>query len=145
MNLYLASPFFDDEQIDRISRIETALAKNNTVNSVFSPRKSEVKDCEVGTKQWSKKVFKLDTDEIKKADAIIAIIDYVEDNVDSGTAFEIGYAKAINKPIIIFHEKDNNVNLMLSNSSIAYLTKVEEVKNYDFNNLPESYYEGKVF
>ncbi|UQS85494.1 nucleoside 2-deoxyribosyltransferase [Apilactobacillus apisilvae] len=145
MNLYLASPFFNDDQINRVSKIELALSKNKTVDNVFSPRKSEIKDCKIGSEEWSKKVFKLDTDEIKKADAIIAIIDYVDDNVDSGTAFEIGYANSMNKPVIVFHEKDNNVNLMISNSLNAYLTKFDEVEQYNFKTLPKSSYTGKVF
>jgi len=41
-NVYLAGPFFDDEQISRIERAEKALAANPQVNRVFSPRLSEI-------------------------------------------------------------------------------------------------------
>lgn len=146
MKLYLAGPFFDDEQIDRIQRIEKALDNNPSVSGYFSPRKSNVNDgAEIGSSQWSKDVFQLDVDEIKKADAVIAIIDFVDDNVDSGTAFEIGYAYAIDKPVVLFHEKDAIVNLMLSNVSKSYLTKVSDVEKFDFKEMPEYHYEGEVF
>ena len=36
--VYLAGPFFDDEQIDRIERLEKALTENQTVSDFFSPR-----------------------------------------------------------------------------------------------------------
>ena len=36
--IYLASPFFDEEQIDRVSRAESAFATNAAASSVFSPR-----------------------------------------------------------------------------------------------------------
>lgn len=146
MKLYLAGPFFDDEQIDRIQRIEKALDNNPSVSEYFSPRNSKVNDgAEIGSSQWSKDVFQLDVDEIKKADAVIAIIDFVDDNVDSGTAFEIGYAYAIDKPVVLFHEKDAIVNLMLSNGSKSYLTKVDDVEKFDFKEMPEYHYEGEVF
>ncbi|WP_340137537.1 nucleoside 2-deoxyribosyltransferase [Apilactobacillus bombintestini] len=146
MNLYLAGPFFDDEQIDRVERVEKALNQNTTVDNFFSPRLSTVdKSLEVGSDEWSKAVFKLDVDEIKKADAVIAIIDFVDDNVDSGTAFEIGYAHAINKPVILFHEKSGNVNLMLSNGSNSYLTTIDDIVKFDFVKIPEYKYNGKVF
>lgn len=146
MRLYLAGPFFDDEQVNRIERIEKALDANKTVSDYFSPRNSNVNDgAEIGSSQWSKDVFQLDVDEIKKADAVIAIIDYVDDNVDSGTAFEIGYAFAIGKPVVLFHEKEAIVNLMLSNGSKSYLTKVSDVESFDFEKMPEYHYEGEVF
>ena len=41
MRIYLAGPFFSDEQIDRIARAEQALTQNQTVDSFFSPRLSD--------------------------------------------------------------------------------------------------------
>ena len=39
--VYLAGPFFDDDQIDRIERMEKALAANPTVSEFFSPRNEQ--------------------------------------------------------------------------------------------------------
>ena len=38
MQIYLAAPFFSDEQIDRVARIEAALEANPTVTDFYSPR-----------------------------------------------------------------------------------------------------------
>jgi nucleoside 2-deoxyribosyltransferase len=146
MKLYLAGPFFDDDQVERVESIEQALDSNPTVDAYFSPRNSDhLLKTKPGSKEWSEEVFNLDVNEIKKADAVIAIIDFINDSVDSGTAFEIGYAHAINKPVVLFHEKNSIVNLMLTNGSNSYLTKVSDVAKYDFNKMIKYTYDGQVF
>ena len=144
-NIYLAGPFFDDEQIERISRVERALAANPQVDHVFSPRLNEIRDLVEGTPKWSDATFKMDTDEIDRADVVVALADYVDDQVDSGTAFEIGYAFHSGTPVVLLHEKDNKVNLMLSESLHAYLQRAEDLATYDFETRPESHYDGPVF
>ncbi|WP_304053657.1 nucleoside 2-deoxyribosyltransferase [Levilactobacillus namurensis] len=144
-NIYLAGPFFDDEQVERIGRAEAALAANPQVGRVFSPRKNEIRDLTLGTPKWSDATFKMDVREIDQADVVVALIDYVDDQVDSGTAFEIGYAYHSQKPLVILHEKDTKVNLMLSESLTAYLQSTDALKTYDFATLPTSRYDGPVF
>ena len=58
-NIYLAGPFFSDEQIDRVSKVESALRENPTVNQFFSPRLSDENDDNIndGSPQWAKGVF----------------------------------------------------------------------------------------
>ncbi|CAJ1227513.1 nucleoside 2-deoxyribosyltransferase [Levilactobacillus zymae] len=143
-NIYLAGPFFDDEQLERIGRAEQALAQNPQVGHVFSPRAHEVRDFEMGTPAWCAKTFKMDTDQIDAADVVVALADYVDDQVDSGTAFEIGYAYHSHTPVILVHEKDNIVNLMLAESLQAYLTHTDDLVTYDFAQLPANRYEGEV-
>lgn len=143
-NIYLAGPFFDDEQLERIGRAEKALAANPQVNRVFSPRLNEVRDFEMGTPTWCAKTFKMDTDQIDAADVVVALADYVDDQVDSGTAFEIGYAYHSHTPVVLVHEKDNIVNLMLAESLQAYLTQADALATYDFATLPANRYEGEV-
>ncbi len=36
--IYVASPFFSPEQVDRVKRLEAALAANPTVTDYYSPR-----------------------------------------------------------------------------------------------------------
>ena len=38
VNIYIASPFFSDDQVDRVQRVEQALTANKTVDKFFSPR-----------------------------------------------------------------------------------------------------------
>ena len=42
MQIYLAAPFFSEEQIDRVARIEAALEANPTVTDFYSPRHHQI-------------------------------------------------------------------------------------------------------
>lgn len=144
--IYLAGPFFDDEQLNLVKEIERALTVNPTVSEFFSPRKGSVNNTdEIGSDHWAKATFEKDISEIRKADAIVAILDYPHDNPDSGTAFEIGYAYSLDKPIVLLHTADNAINLMISQAARAYLKSIKELKTYNFNTLPVFPYSGKNF
>ncbi|KRM90516.1 nucleoside 2-deoxyribosyltransferase [Fructilactobacillus florum] len=141
--IYLASPFFDAEQVTRIEKIEQALTQNPTVTSYFSPRKYKLQgDYQEFTKPWAQAIYRVDMEHLMAADAVLAIVDFVDDQVDSGTAYEIGAAVQMKKPVIVFQEKTATVNLMISESLQAYLKDPAAVAGYDFEKLPRSEYEG---
>lgn len=153
LKIYLASPFFNEEQIERVKRVEEALKANTTVGAFFSPRLQQLNHLPFGTPEWSEAVFLNDIKHIQWADAVVAVIDFdgdtslhgsVHNHVDSGTAMEIGYAFATGKPVILVHEKGGIVNLMLSESCRAYFTKAEEVADYNFINRPKVKFTGGV-
>lgn len=145
--VYLAGPFFDDEQIDRISRMEEALTANAKVASFFSPRKAELsEELVMGTPEWAAAVFEVDRENIDDADVVTAVIDYEDTHVDPGTAWEIGYANAIGKPVILVKEKtDGSVNLMMGIPAHGVLTSVSEIESYDFDTMPVSSWTGDMF
>ncbi len=145
--IYLAGPFFSDEQIDRIHRVENALKNNPTVDSFFSPMETNTTDenGEQFTPQWANRVFKLDTEEIDKADVVCAVTDFVHQNMDSGTAFEVGYAFATKTPVVCLQELDEPLNLMIGQALRYYTKSVDELAKYDFNQLPANKYTGKTF
>ncbi|MCW0952735.1 nucleoside 2-deoxyribosyltransferase [Weissella ceti] len=144
--IYLAGPFFDEDQIDRISRMEEALTANPKVASFFSPRKAEFKDLVMGTPEWAAAVFDIDRTNIDAADVVTAVIDYEGTHVDPGTAWEIGYANAIGKPVILVKEKPaGSVNLMMGVPAHAVLTDVAEIETYDFDAMPVSSWQGDMF
>ncbi|WP_461239613.1 nucleoside 2-deoxyribosyltransferase [Paucilactobacillus sp. N302-9] len=146
-HIYLAGPFFSDEQLDRIQKVETALATNPTVSDFFSPRKSDESDdqTEFGSPAWAKRVFKKDVTEIDRADALLVITDFVHENMDSGTAFEVGYAFNQHKPIVLLQELDAPLNLMISQAATYYTKSIADVAQYNFDTLPENEYTGKTF
>ncbi|PWG00713.1 nucleoside 2-deoxyribosyltransferase [Levilactobacillus bambusae] len=144
MKIYLAGPFFDDEQINRIKRVEEALSTNVTVTDFFSPRAEQIENLEVGTPEWAQAIFDNDVDHLQDADVVVAVSDFVGDNVDSGTAFEVGYAVRAEIPVVLLHEKESPVNIMLSQSLTAYLTDAAQLAAYDFKTMPESHYNGPV-
>ncbi|MCP0887174.1 nucleoside 2-deoxyribosyltransferase [Ligilactobacillus sp. WILCCON 0076] len=142
--IYLAAPFFNDAQNNRISAVKHALEQNPTVANVFEPAKHSYKNAEFGTLEWQKAAFGLDTSQIVKADAVVAIIDYkLEDSdneADSGTAFEIGFAYGTRTPIIIVQfDPEKEINLMIRQAMTAYFdvnkNGLTALSNYDFDEL----------
>lgn len=143
--IYLASPFFDEEQINRVSRAESALAKNETASSVFSPREHQHEEFEMFSHEWRIATYNGDVDAINDADIMVAVIDYVGQEVDPGTAWEFGYAVANNIPVIVVKEKEGAVNLMMGIPLTAYLTSVDDLATYDFDAVTEIPFTGEIF
>ena len=116
MKLYLASPFFNDEQVEREERIKKKLRDLGI--TVLSPK--EFCFCPPdASDELREKVFADNIQHINEADAIFAITN----GKDMGTIFEAGYAYAINKPIIYFCEGlSGQFNLMLAQSGRIVLT-----------------------
>lgn len=154
VKIYLASPFFNDEQIWLVAFLEKVLSDNETVGEIFSPRLQQLDHLPFGTPEWSQSVFQNDVKHIDWADVVVAVIDFegqtvlygqeAHNHVDSGTAFEIGYAYATNKPVVLVHMKGGIVNLMLSESATAYVTWASDLLDYDFKAMPEIKYSGGV-
>lgn len=143
--IYLAGPFFDDEQIERIERVEAALAENPTVGDVFSPRKAEAIHRE-GSPAWAQEIFEMDRQHIDQAEVMLAVIDYEQTYVDPGTAWETGYAAAKRKPVVLLKEKaDGTINLMMGVPAQAVLTAVTDLAGYDFGQLPAQAWTGPMF
>lgn len=142
MRIYLAGPFFSPEQIARIEKVEAALRQNPTVDSFFSPRQSDENDApsaEVGSPAWAKQIFAKDVAEIDQADALVVVADYVHANVDSGTAFEVGYGYHAHKPLIILQElADEPLNLMIGQAAHYYTQSIASLATYDFTTLPSN-------
>lgn len=149
MKIYLASPFFDEEQVERVKRVEKALADNPTVTEVFSPRSQQVEHLEHGSDEWRDFVYNNDIKHIEWCDAVVAVHDYVGEHVDPGTGFEIGYGKALNKFIVLYQEKDPvteaPVNLMLTDSLDVYIQDIDKLAEYDFNEKKRNRFENYSF
>ena len=143
-SIYLASPFFDEDQIDRVKRVETALDNNKTVGEEFSPRKSQFPELTIGSPEWKLTAYKHDLDHLNAADVVVAVSDFTDESVDSGTAFEIGYAVAKEKTVVLVHEKSGLVNLMLAQGAKTYVEHAEELKALNFDELPVQQYNGEV-
>lgn len=119
--VYLASPFFKPEQIERIEFIEKLLEEYGY--KVFSPRKEFVVKPDASSED-RKKGFNGNCEAIDKCDFVLA----VTDGKDMGTIWEAGYAFAKNKPILYFAETlgNNDFNLMLAESGQLGVCKSRE-------------------
>ncbi|WP_232790053.1 nucleoside 2-deoxyribosyltransferase [Bacillus sp. SN10] len=142
LKVYLASPFFNEEEIERVAFVEKTLRAKGL--EVFSPREHQNEHLEFGSKEWRKATFDNDVKEILKCDIIVAV-----HSLDSGTNWELGAGSVIQRPIILF---DDNTklprNIMLTESCHAFLESREALEAYDFDvridELEKVYYEGEV-
>ncbi len=98
--IYLAAPFFDLGQKWLVNECRNLLLDFG--NNVFSP----LHDAGIGEPLI---IAPKDIEAIEKADVIFAILN----GTDPGTLFEIGYARAKNKRIIVFHENVSEVDLFM--------------------------------
>ncbi|WP_040950957.1 nucleoside 2-deoxyribosyltransferase [Gorillibacterium massiliense] len=136
--VYLASPFFNEKEITILEQVEKILADKGL--NVFSPFRNNVKNVEVGSRQWSIETFMKDIKYIKWSEIVVGI--YHGNYSDSGTAWELGYAFATDKPVILIHVGEIS-NLMVHEGSHANIT-LEELNEYDFDKLPSSFYTGEM-
>lgn len=137
--VYLASPFFNPKEVDYVEQVEKILAEKGL--EVFSPMRNQYEHLDAGTRHWSIEIFRNDVKFIDWSEIVVAI--YHGNYSDSGTAWELGYAYGTNKPVIVVHVGENS-NLMVHEGGHANIT-LEELKDYDFNKLPSSFYEGEMF
>jgi len=127
--IYIASPFFNPEEIAFIQRIEQELDSYNV--EYFSPRHSgTLQDMSEEEKQKSKaKIYKENIDNIRLCDIMVAVID----GRDTGTIWEMGYATALGKDIISISNYNYGLNVMLAKSVRIHIVDidllVEVVKN----------------
>lgn len=138
--IYLASPFFDDNENHHVENMEKILRKMG--HTVFSPRENQLDHLEFGSRAWRTDVFRNDINHIQWADIVFAINKGFYD--DTGTAMEIGYAYALGKPILVYNPTSEKLNLMVTDSLHAYFTNFSDILNYDFNTLPIRPYNGEV-
>lgn len=129
--VYLASPFFKDEEL--LDMIKVLGSLRNKGLEVFAPFENQNKELNFGSEEWREATFKSDVEAIEESDVVVAIVG--GNYMDSGTAWEIGYAYAKEKPVIIVNPHGETVNLMISDSLHAYLESLEELENYDFGTM----------
>ena len=140
MKIYLASPFFNDEELKNVKKAEEILMKRGF--QVFSPRLNEVRNDEnTQSALWSKETFMNDRRFIDWADAVVML--YYGGYSDSGTAWECGYAYGTHTPVVVVH-LGNDSNLMVHEGSHSNI-KLEDLATYDFDKMPSLPYNGKMF
>ena len=138
MKIYLASPFFNEKELENVKIAEKILTERGF--SLFSPRLNEVRTDE-NTQQswWSKETFMND----KKFIDWAVVMLYYGGYSDSGTAWECGYAYGTNTPVVVVQLGEDS-NLMVHEGCHSNIT-LEELRTYDFEMLPAKPYKGKMF
>ena len=141
--IYLAGPFFNDQQIETIELIENEFDKYGF--DYFSPRKSSGGvishlSLEDRTKA-SKKIYDKNVEEMMNANILFAIID----GRDTGTVYEMGYFKALTDHFkyktkeasvdlqrysITFTNENFGLNIMLKESVDAHIVGKYKLQSF---------------
>lgn len=140
--VYLASPFFNDKEVEIMTNVKTILRDKGL--NVFVPNEHQNDHLEFGSREWRKATFKSDVDAINESDIMVAI--NCQGNYDdAGTMWEIGYAYSKNIPVILFNNTEKTINLMIADSLHALITDYDKLKNYNFDKLEKIEYENYVW
>jgi nucleoside 2-deoxyribosyltransferase/predicted house-cleaning noncanonical NTP pyrophosphatase (MazG superfamily) len=92
MRVYVAGPLFTPDERSRLARVAEAVdAAGQEAVLPFEPG-----DFDVGADRDA--VYRSCVDAVAAADAIVAVLDGVD--VDSGTAYEVGYARSRGAPVL---------------------------------------------
>lgn len=138
MKIYLASPFFNEEELNNVKAAEEILRKRGF--TLFSPRENEVREGVPFSSAWSAETFRNDRRFLDWADAVVML--YYGAYSDSGTAWECGYAYATHKPVIVVHFGEKS-NLMVHEGCHANIT-LAELAEYDFETMPHKKWTGDM-
>ena len=132
MKVYLASPFFNDKELDYYEKVLKILEKKNL--TIYAPLKNQISRENKTKEQWAKQTFSKDIEEIKNADVVVMLFYGLYS--DSGTSWECGYAYAIEKPVVVVHLHEGKSNCMINCGSYSNLKGLQELENYDFDKMP---------
>lgn len=115
MKVYIAAPFFSDDQINIVESVEDALLAGNI--DFYSPRGEGIlSKMSISDQNKTKgRIFKSNIDSMDACTHMVACVEHK----DSGTTFEIGYFFAKQKPIVLFSEKIETINVMLAEAAIS--------------------------
>lgn len=132
IKIYLAGPFFNEKERELIE-IATKKLRNQSYE-VIVPMEHFIDDGENMTnEEWASKVFAYDLNQITAADCVLAI--YHGHYSDSGTAWEIGFAFALNTPCIVAHINMDNIASIMPVTGCSCNIRFSDIGNIDIEGL----------
>lgn len=118
MKVYLASPFFNDEENKYYEKMIKML--RNEGHKVFVPKEHEIPNAwDLPNALWGESVFAVDILGIQKCDVVVVLNHGMYS--DSGTAWECGYAYALGKDVVNVLCGEGNFSLMMLNGCNTYI------------------------
>ncbi|MGB9132274.1 MAG: nucleoside 2-deoxyribosyltransferase [Methanosarcina sp.] len=126
--IYLAGPLFTHAELEFNRRLKDMFLKKGF--SVFLPQEDAEDAASERERQNQECIFQKCVEGVDSSDIVVAVLDGVD--VDSGTAWEIGYAYARGKPVIGLRTdfrafSDGIVNLMVEMAIVALARNEEEL------------------
>lgn len=138
MKVFLATPFFNPAQEERMERVYKVLVDEGyevwcagkMMRLSHKPNQEERNNC-----------FDTDLKHMRECDVLVAITN----DYDPGTLFEVGYVFSLNKRVIgVAFDLDGPFNLMLAQSFNVVTSDMEELKEALRNPDYKKDFEGKV-
>ena len=123
--IYIASPFFTDEQNQEVSRVEKLLLSYGM--KFFSPRQHGgiLKDMTPERRTLAApSVFQSNVSGISRSGLVLAITDHR----DTGTIWEMGYAHGYGVPVVTLSVSGRPTNVMLAQCVEAHFTTYEHLE-----------------
>lgn len=112
-HIYLAGPFFSDEQRDLISWFESL---NWEALPIYSPRSDGFVLVPDATQEERQQIYNSNVDAITYCSFVLAVID----DFDPGTIWEMGFATGIGKDVVAYSDvPGRGLNVMLAGSAKA--------------------------
>lgn len=120
--VYIASPFFNDDQLNIVKIIEKQLSDAEI--NYYSPRSEGViKDMTEQEKiNRVDYIYNQNVDNIESCRWVLCVID----DYDTGTIFEMGYAASANKDIVTLSTHGHGLNLMLARCTFAHVNTIAD-------------------
>lgn len=128
MKIYLASPFFNDEELEVYRRVITALRVEGY--EVYVPQEHTIGNAwSLSNEDWARRVFTEDCHALDRCD-IVMVLNFGMYS-DSGTAWEAGYASAKGKLVaqVLCGGENTTYSLMMINSC-DYIVELSQVAHF---------------
>lgn len=149
-NIYLGSPFYSKDEIARSKEAKKLLQQNPTVAHIFFPFDKGFHDPEEknpqpgGVRSMTWRVATYNNDIVNLVDATCGVFLYDMDQIDDGSAFEIGFMRALHKPVVLVpftkeKKAKPQMNLMLAQGVTTLIdgnSDFDKLKSYDFSECP---------
>lgn len=133
MKIYLATPLDNEFRMDMYEAIDIL---RNSGHEVYAPVEHKIDHAwDYTNSEWGAMVFSADIEAIKSSDCIV-MLSYGRHST-AGANWEAGYAFGIDKKVIVVEMTLNPMSLMVSNGRYASLRGLNQLRDYDWENMPK--------
>lgn len=126
MKVYLASPFFNEEENNVYHNVINILRSQKDID-LFVPKEHTIPNAwDLSNRVWAESVFAVDILGIQKADVVVVLNFGMYS--DSGTAWECGYAYALGKKVVnvcIGYDKDFSLMMLNGCDTVVPLSDLD--------------------
>ena len=137
MKIYLAAQFGEPNSEKRHNVEKASQILKVKGFEVFEPWGYRIPNAwDYPNSEWGLMVFMNDVKALDSADMVVALT-YGREST-AGSNWEMGYAFAKEKKIILVEMTDNIMSVMVANGRYATVKGLDELKNYDFDKMPKT-------